>query len=288
MKEGRVYVVAEIGINHNGNLERAKTLIAGAKKAGADAVKFQKRTVNVVYSQTELDTPRDSPFGITNGDLKYGLEFGTEEYDEIDQYCKTLDIDWYASPWDEDSVDFLLKYNPPYLKVASASVTDTGLLSHMCETRVPLLVSTGMCDLHLIHNVVNFIHSRSGHIACLYHCNSTYPTHIEDLSLDGILTLKREFPQLKIGYSGHEMGITTSAATVLYGVASVERHITISKGDWGSDQAASLDIAGFERLVRDIRLLETARGSGDIKIYPSEKPIIEKLRRKDTLPRYYN
>lgn len=283
MKTGKVYVIAEIGINHNGDLERAKKLIVGAKNAGADAVKFQKRTVSVVYTKQELDRFRDSPFGVTNGALKYGLEFGRKEYDAIDDYCKELNIDWFASPWDEDSVDFLVSYNPPYLKVASACLTDAGLLSAMSESGIPLLVSTGMADLETIRRAVSHISSEAGHIACLYHCTSTYPAKACHLNLKGILTLRDEFPSIPIGYSGHEMAVHTSAATVLYDVASVERHITLSKADWGSDQAASLDISGFTRLVRDIRILEEAKGDGHIVVYPDEVPIADKLRRKNTL-----
>lgn len=277
------YIVGEIGINHNGSIETTKSLIDAAKQAGCDAVKFQKRTVDVVYSKEELARARENPFGTTNGDLKRGLEFSKAQYDEIDRYCRELQIEWYASPWDEGAVDFLMNFDIPYLKLASASVTDRNLLLHCVATRKPLLVSTGMCDLPLIHKVVDTVQGAGGTIACLYHCTSTYPAKIEELNLAGIQTLQREFPNIPVGYSGHEAGMVTSVLAAAMGAVSVERHITLDRAMWGSDQAASLEIAGLKRMVRDIRVFEAARGDGFIRIYDSEKPIAEKLRRKVTI-----
>lgn len=280
---GPCYVVAEIGINHNGQIETAKQLINVAKGAGCDAVKFQKRTVDVVYTPEELARPRESPFGTSNGDLKRGLEFGKAEYNKIDRYCHEVGIEWFASPWDEESVDFLMQYDIPYLKIASACATDKDLLRHCISTGKPLLVSTGMCDLPLIKQIVETIQSKRGEIACLYHCVSTYPARVDELNLLGIQTLQNEFPDIPVGYSGHEVGVATTVMAVVLGAVSVERHITLDRAMWGSDQAASLEPPGLTRLVRDIRDWEKARGDGVIKIYDSERPIEEKLRRKYTI-----
>ena len=283
IKNNECYVVAEIGINHNGDLNTAKKLIKVAHDAGCNAVKFQKRTVDVVYTAEELAAPRESPLGTTNGELKYGLEFGREEYDAIDRYCKELNIEWYAAPWDENSIDFLCRYEPPYLKIASAMATDTEFLKACSRTGIPLLLSTGMCDLSMIKKVVKTIQDAGGTIACLYHCVSTYPAKIEDLNLFGINTLKEVFPDIPIGYSGHEAGVPPSLMAAVLGAVSVERHITLSRASWGSDQAASLEPQGVARLVRDIRSWEAAKGDGEIKMLEAEIPIAKKLRRKNTL-----
>jgi N-acetylneuraminate synthase len=282
MKQDSCYVVAEIGINHNGDLENARKLIEVAARAGCDAVKFQKRTVDVVYTPEELALPRESPLGETNGDLKRGLEFGRTEYDEIDRYCRQLDIEWYAAPWDLGSLEFLAPYDIPFIKVASAMATDADLLAACCATGKPLMVSTGMCDLDLIRKIVAFIEQQKGRIGCLYHCVSTYPARIEDLNLKGIWTLMSEFPGISIGYSGHEAGVPPSLMAAVMGAASVERHITLSRAMWGSDQAASLEPQGITRLVRDIRSWEAAQGDGDIRILKDEEPIARKLRRKNS------
>ncbi|WP_210395754.1 N-acetylneuraminate synthase family protein [Motiliproteus sediminis] len=277
------YIVAEIGINHNGDIDIAKQLIDLAKSAGCDAVKFQKRTVDVVYTAQELSKERESPFGTTNGDLKRALEFGYEEYAEIDRYCSDQGIDWFASPWDEQSVDFLSQFNTPYLKLASASVTDKALLQHCCQAGKPLLISTGMCDLPMIDRIVNTIDAAGGEIAMLYHCTSTYPSEMNELNLLGIRTLKEAFPQIPIGYSGHEAGVAPSVLSVALGAQSVERHITLRRTMWGSDHAASLEPQGLRRLVRDIRDFEVAKGDGTIRFLEQEKPIADKLRRKHTI-----
>ncbi len=278
-----IYIVAEIGINHNGDLDRAIKLISAAHYCGADAVKFQKRTIEVVYTKEELDRPRTSPFGTTNRDLKWALEFGTGDYDTIDKHCKELGIEWFASPWDEESVDFLLNYDMPYLKIGSACITDADLLKR-CSGKRPLLVSTGMCTYDMVERAVKKIVYYDGDIACLYHCVGTYPTQIENLNLECIRTLSDL--DIPIGYSGHETGVSTSVMAVALGAISVERHLTISRSDWGSDQAASLDLEGFRRLVIEIRRWEKARGDGVKRIIPDEFAVIEKLRRNDTLWKY--
>ena len=282
LQPDRCYIVGEIGINHNGNMGMVRKLMDVAHAAGCDAVKFQKRTIDIVYSPEELAKPRESVFGATNGDLKRGLELGRAEYDEIDSYAKTLGIDWYASPWDELSVAFLMKYSIPYIKVASPCVTDKELLCYCVATGKPLLLSTGMCDLQLIHRIVQYARTIGGRIACLYHCTSTYPGMPEELNLRGIETLHREFPDIPIGYSGHEPGLSTSVMAAVLGAASVERHITLDRSMPGSDQPASLEPAGLDRLVRDIRLWERARGDGTIRVYDSEVPVRQKLRRRDS------
>jgi len=283
IEKNRCYIIAEIGINHNGQIEVAKQLINMARGAGCDAVKFQKRTVEVVYSPEELARPRESPFGTTNGDLKRGLEFGKDEYDEIDRYCKEVGIEWFASPWDEGSVDFLMRYDVPYIKIASPCATDRDLLRYCVSTGKPLLISTGMCDLPLIRQIVDTVIGWGGKIACLNHCISTYPARVDELNLSGIQTLQREFPDIPIGYSGHEVGVATTLMAVVLGATSVERHITLDRAMWGSDQAASLEAPGLTRLVRDVRVWEKARGDGMMRISERERPIEEKLRRKHTI-----
>lgn len=279
----QVYIIAEIGINHNGDIKIAEELIRAAADCGANAVKFQKRTVNKVYTKEELAQPRQSVFGTTNGDLKHGLEFGEAEYDRINELCEELEIDWFASPWDLDSVDFLSQYRLPYIKVASAGVTDKRLLSSVFGLGVPVILSTGMCSMTTIRNIVGFVSRWWGtqRIASLMHCTSTYPSQPEELNLRGILTLKEAFPDIPIGYSGHEAGVPPTIMAAALGATMIERHITLSKSMWGSDQAASLDVEGFRRMVRDVRLWERCRGDGIIQVYDSEKPIIKKLRRHD-------
>ena len=277
------YVVAEIGINHNGDLETAMKLMREAKACGCDAVKFQKRTVDLVYTKEELANLRDSPFGSTNRDLKEGLEFGKSEYQELAELARDIKIDWYASPWDRASIDFLLDYDTPYLKVPSALVTSKEYLQACASSRKPLLVSTGMCDLQMIKQAVEVILSAGGQIACLYHCTSTYPCSIDELNLRGIQTLQKEFPDIPIGYSGHEVTPYTTLIAAVMGARSVERHLTLSRALWGTDQAASLEVPAFAKLIRQIRNIELASGDGQIRFYESEIPIAEKLRKVDDL-----
>ena len=269
------YVVAEIGINHNGDLNLAKKLIDVAVVAGCDAVKFQKRTVDVVYTKAELDRPRDSPFGTTNGELKRGLEFGAIQYGEIDAYCTSKGVTWFASPWDEASVDFLERYNVPCHKIASASLTDDNLLRHIRSTRKPIILSTGMSTMAQIDHAVEVL-GRNDLI--LLHATSTYPAQYDELNLKVIPALANRFG-LPVGYSGHETGIASTVAAVSLGAVMIERHLTLDRAMWGSDQAASLEPNGMNRLMRDIRLVETAFGDGQKRLLDREKPIMEKLRR---------
>lgn len=269
------YIISEIGINHNGDLDLCKKLIHLSKEAGVDAVKFQKRTLNVVYSKEELDKYRESPFGTKNGDLKKALEFEKEEYDEIDKLCAELDLDWTCSCWDENSLDFLTKYNPKFIKIASASLTDKNLLKKHVETNVPIILSTGMSTMKQIEEALKILGTKK---TILLHCTSTYPGKTDELNLKVIQTLKNNF-NVPIGYSGHETGIATSVCAVALGACVIERHLTLDRSSWGSDQSASLEPNGLKRLVRDIREFETALGDGKKVVYDSEKPIIEKLRR---------
>jgi N-acetylneuraminate synthase len=270
-----VLVVAEIGINHNGDVGLAKKLIGAAASSGADAVKFQKRTVEVVYSQEELARPRESPFGDTNGDLKRGLEFGEAEYRDIDAFCRSLGIPWFASCWDEASVDFIEGFEPPCYKIASASLTDDALLDHHRSKGRPIILSTGMSSLGQIDHAVDVL----GHDdLVLMHTTSTYPSAIEELNLLVIPRLAERY-SVPIGYSAHEVGLSPTLAAVVLGACVVERHITLDRAMWGSDQAASVEPQGISRLVRDVRAWELARGDGEKRVYDSELPVMEKLRR---------
>jgi N-acetylneuraminate synthase len=269
------YVVAEIGINHNGDLGLARRLIDVAATSGCGAVKFQKRTLEVVYSAAEMARVRESPFGTTNGELKRALEFGKKQYAEIDAHCKKVGIQWFASPWDEASVDFLEEFNVPCHKVASASLTDDHLLRHMRATGKPIILSTGMSTMAQIDHAVEVL-GRDNLI--ILHATSTYPANYAELNLRVIPVLAQRFG-VPIGYSGHETGIASSVASVVLGASMVERHLTLDRAMWGSDQAASLEPNGMLRLVRDIRLIETSLGDGEKRLYEREVPIMEKLRR---------
>jgi N-acetylneuraminate synthase len=274
------YVIAEIGINHNGDIDLAKRLISVAVAAGCDAVKFQKRTVDVVYTPEELAKPRESPFGNTNGDLKRGLEFGQEEYEDVDAYCKAVNIDWFTSCWDEASVDFIDRFNPPCYKIASASLTDDNLLRHTRATGKPIILSTGMSTLEEIDHAIDVL-GKSNLI--LLHACSTYPALYEELNLRAIPKLRERYG-LPVGYSGHETGIPSTVAAVVLGACCVERHITMDRAMWGSDHAASLEPNGIGRVVRDIRLIEQSLGDGEKRVYEREYPIIKKLRRVGASP----
>jgi len=269
------YIIAEIGINHSGNIDIAKRLISVAVAAGCDAVKFQKRTVNVVYTPEELAKPRENPFGPTNGDLKYGLEFEQEEYEEIDAFCKSVKMTWFASPWDEGSVDFLERFHIPIYKIASASLTDDNLLRYVRKTGKPIILSTGMSTYDEIDHAVDVLGKND---LVLMHATSTYPATYDELNLRAIPIMAKRYG-VPIGYSGHETGIPTSVCAAALGACAIERHITLDRASWGSDQAASLEPNGITRLVRDIRLWEQAKGDGVKRVYERELPIIKKLRR---------
>lgn len=269
------FIIAEIGINHNGSVDLAKKMIDIAITTGCDAVKFQKRTVDIVYSQEELAKERKSVFGNTNGDLKRGLEFGEAEYREIDKYCKEKGIMWFASCWDEQAVDFIDKFDVPCYKIASASLTDDNLLKYTKSKGKPILLSTGMSTLEEIRHAVEVLGKDN---LIIYHCTSTYPSNADEMNLLAIEELKKEF-DCPIGYSGHERGVTPSVLAVALGACSVERHITVDRTNWGSDQAASLEMAGLYHMVRDIRQVPSLLGDGKKVVYSRELPIIEKLRR---------
>jgi len=269
------FVLAEIGINHNGDTQIAKKLIDVASFAGCEAVKFQKRTIDVVYTPEELAKPRESPFGETNDDLKRGLEFGQAEYQQIDEYCRHKPISWTASCWDEASVDFIDQFNPPFYKIASASLTDDALLRHTRAKGKPIVLSTGMSTLDQIDHAVDVLGKDN---LVLLHCCSTYPAQYPELNLRAIPALRQRY-DVPIGYSGHETGIASSVAAATLGACVVERHVTLDRSLWGSDHAASLEPNGIMRVIRDIRLVELALGDGVKSVVPSEIPIMKKLRR---------
>ena len=270
------FITAEIGINHNGSVSQAKKLIDMAVHVGCDAVKFQKRTVDIVYTKEELAKERQSVFGETNGDLKRGLEFGFEQYKEIDEYCKNKGIIWYASCWDEQSVDFIEQFNPPCYKIASASLTDDELLKYVRKTGKPVFLATGMSNVDQIQHAVDVLGEDN---LIIYHCTSTYPTELKEINLKVITSLREKY-SCPIGFSGHEKGILPTIMSVMLGANAVERHITTDRTMWGSDQAASLEMEGIGRIVRDIHQIPTILGDGIKQVYDSELPIIKKLRRK--------
>lgn len=276
-KGSDVYLIAEIGINHNGDLDTAKKLIDEAVIAGFDAVKFQKRNIAIVYSQNDLDRPRESIYGTTNGQLKYGLEFGAAEYSEIDDYCRNKGIDWFASPWDVTSVDFLENFGVVAHKVASACNSDRKLLERLSETGKPIFLSTGMSDMNLIKKAVQILDNSK---LMLMHTVSTYPARNDELNLNWINLLRKEFPNIPIGYSGHEVGILPSVIAVSkYEACCVERHITLDRSAWGTDQSASLEPNGMRKLVRDIRAIPFLHGTQEKIVLDSEVEISRKLRR---------
>jgi N-acetylneuraminate synthase len=269
------FIVGEIGINHNGDIDLAKRLISIAVAAGCDAVKFQKRTVDVVYSKEELERPRESPFGTTNGDLKRGLEFKFEDYKEIDQYCRHVKMPWFASCWDEESVDFIARFDVPCYKIASPSLTDDGLLRHTRAMGRPLIVSTGMSTIEQIDHALDVL-GRDDLI--LLHACSTYPAYYEELNLRVIPLLKERYG-VPVGYSGHETGLPSTIAAVALGACVIERHITTDRALWGTDHAASLEPNGITKIVGYTRLVEKSMGDGVKRVLERENPIIKKLRR---------
>ena len=272
-----VFFTAEIGINHNGDLEIAKKLIDVAVEAGCDAVKFQKRTVEKVYSKEVLDTPRESPWGKTTREQKLGLEFGKDEYDIIDQYCKKKNIEWYASSWDIDSQLFLQNYNLKHNKVASAMLTNHKLLEVIAKERKSTFISTGMSTMDEIRDVIRIFKKYECPFS-LQHSNSSYPMKEEEANLNCITTLQKEF-KCDVGYSGHEtIGYLICVCAVILGATSIERHITFDRSMYGSDQAASLEPQGLKRVVNDVRRIESVLGDGEKRIWPSEIPVMEKLR----------
>jgi len=272
-----VYIIGEIGLNHNGDIEIAKKLIDAACLAGVDAVKFQKRTPEVVVPKDQRDVMRDTPWGrMTYMEYRYRVEFGEVEYREIDRYCQEKHIHWFASPWDEGSVDFLEQFEPPCYKIPSACLTDANLLQHIANSGRPVILSTGMSTMDQIRNAVKILPKDK---LVILHCTSTYPSNVDEINLKMIHTLQKEF-NFPIGYSGHEAGLQISYAAVALGACVVERHITLDRTMWGSDHSASVEPWGLMKLVRDIRVIEKAIGDGKKKVYDSEKAIMAKLRRK--------
>jgi sialic acid synthase SpsE len=272
-----VYVIGEIGINHNGDLRTALALIDQARAAGMDAVKFQKRTPEVCTPKDQWDLERDTPWGrMSYIEYRRRVEFGAEEYRQIDDYCREVGIDWFASPWDVESVDFLQGFNAPAYKVASASLTDDLLLRAMRATGRTVILSTGMSTPEQIRHAVEVLGSRN---IVLLHATSTYPCPPEQLNLRMVNTLEAEYPNVPIGYSGHEVGLQSTICAVALGACMVERHITLDRAMWGSDQSASVEPEGMRRLVRDIRVIETALGDGVKQVYDGERAAMKKLRR---------
>lgn len=269
------FVIAEAGINHNGNLDIAKQLIQGAKEVGADAIKFQKRTLDKVYTKEELDKYRESPWGTTNRDQKAGLEFGEKEYIEIDKYCKQLQIEWFASPWDLESADFLAGFDCKYSKVPSARLSHGQLLQKIAKQQRRTFIGTGMSTLEEIERAVMIFRAYDCPFELL-HCNSSYPAEPSELNLYMIPNLRHRF-QCAVGYSGHEVGLTPSIVAVSLGATTVERHITLNRSMYGSDQAASVEIQGFRRLIDMIREAEITLGNGTKTITATEQKIREKL-----------
>ena len=271
------FITAELGINHNGDIDIAKKLIDTAKLAGCNAVKFQKRTVEKVYSKEVLDSPRNSPWGTTTREQKNGIEFSKNEYDIIDKYCKNNHIEWYASAWDVESLEFLKQYELKYNKVASAMLTNMELINKIAQEKKHTFVSTGMSNMDQIKTAVNIFKKNECPFE-LQHSNSSYPMKIEEANLNCIKTLQNEF-ECNVGYSGHEsLGYLICVAAVILGATSIERHITLDRSMYGSDQPASLEPAGLQRLVRDIRNIDLIMGDGEKIIWDSEIPVMKKLR----------
>ena len=271
------YIIAEVGINHNGDIAIAKKIIDAAVHAGADAVKFQKRTPEISTPPEQQTQMRETPWGyITYLHYRYKVEFNEEQYREIDRYCEEKKIDWLVSVWDEPSVDFMQGFETPAYKIPSASLTDHKLLKYVRKTGRPLIISTGMSTMKQIHRAVDVIGNEN---LMIMHCTSTYPCEPEELNLSMIGTLRREFPLNPIGYSGHEVGLVPSAVAIALGASAIERHITLDRAMWGSDQAASVEPGGFERLVKYIRVTEASLGDGVKKVYESEMGSLKRLRR---------
>jgi len=276
-----IFITAEIGINHNGDVEIAKKLIDFAKNANCDAVKFQKRTVEKVYSKQVLDSPRESPWGTTTREQKLGLEFNKKEYDVIDAYCKEKEIEWFASSWDIDSQLFLRNYHLKHNKIASAMLTNTELLNVVAEEKKHTFISTGMSTIDQIAHAVKVFKNHDCYFE-LMHSNSSYPMKLDEANLLCIKTLKEKF-NCNVGYSGHESsGYSISLTAAVLGASSVERHITAGRDMYGSDQAASLEPIGLRRLVRDIRMLDLIMGDGVKRVYPSEVSVMKKLRTQNS------
>jgi N-acetylneuraminate synthase len=271
-----IFIIAEIGINHNGSLDICKQLIDVAVSAGADAVKFQKRTLELVYTKELLDSLRESPWGTTQRDQKEGLELSVDDYQQIDQYCKSQKIEWFASAWDLESQKFLKQFNSKYNKVASAMIVYEDLLYSIAAEKKHTFISTGMSTKSDIDKAVEIFRKADCPFE-LMHCVSTYPMDDRDANLRRIETLRTTY-QCNVGYSGHETGLAISYGAMGFGISSLERHLTIDRAMYGSDQAASLEPVGFRSLVGGIRKIESSYGDGSIEMNPKEKSVADKLR----------
>ena len=272
----KIFIIAEIGINHNGDLTIAKQLIDIAHAAGCNAVKFQKRDIDLVYTREMLDSPRESPWGTTQRDQKAGLEFGRKEYDAVDAYCKKIGIEWFASSWDTNSPAFMDAYDHKYAKVASAMLVDYDFLREVASRKKHTFISTAMSTMEQIGQAVDIFRS-AGCPFELMHCVGTYPMKVEHANLNCIKTLRETFG-CPVGYSGHETGLAVSIGAVMLGITSLERHITLDRSMYGSDQAASLEPLGLQQLCRYVHILEVAQGDGVKRILPEEKAVAGKLR----------
>ncbi|GMT46649.1 MAG: sialic acid synthase [bacterium] len=273
-----VYVIGEIGINHNGSMEVAKKLIDGAAFAGCNAVKFQKRTPEKCVPKDQWHIERDTPWGrMTYIEYRHRVEFSRPQYEELIKYCLAKGIDWFASCWDKESVDFIEEFSPPLHKAPSAALTDHSLLSRMRLTGRPVIISTGMSTMQEISDAVKVVGTEDLLIA---HSTSTYPCGLDELNLKMLQTLREMFPAVPIGYSGHEIGLAPTWSAVTLGASFVERHITLDRAMWGTDQAASVEIIGMHRLIRNIRDIEKAMGDGVKRVYESELSSLRKLRRQ--------
>jgi len=269
------YIIAEIGINHNGDIDTAKKLITLAAGAGCDAVKFQKRNPEICVPLNQRDLIRETPWGnITYFDYKKKIEFGIEEFTEIDRFCKEVNIPWFASPWDKDSVDFIVKFKTPCIKIPSAKLTDDDLLRHIRKQGIPIILSTGMSSLEQLDHAVDILGKED---LIILHACSAYPSNYSDLNLRLIPYLRERY-DVPVGYSGHETGLPSTVAAVALDACVVERHITLDRAMWGTDHAASLGPSGLNKLVSEIRIVERAMGDTNKRILPSEEPILKKLR----------
>lgn len=270
----KTILVAEIGINHNGSIGIAKELIDVAKLAKCQYVKFQKRTIDVVYSKEELDKYRESPWGTTNRQQKEGLELSQDNYEEIDRHCKSRDMEWFASPWDPLSVDFLVPFNPPYMKIPSAKMMDMDLLSAVRDTNLPVIVSTGMLDKEDLDRALGILGKNVEYILA---CTSTYPSKSTDMHMSRIKYLKQTYPMYKIGFSNHSPGLTFITMAATLGAEMIEYHVTLDRAMYGSDQSASIEVPGMLRIAKEIADIEISWGDPSLHCLENEKPIRKKL-----------
>ena len=274
--ESYIYVIAEIGINHNGSLDTAKELIDLAVEVGCDAVKFQKRTINIVYSESVLNQPRESPWGKTQREQKEGLEFSMEQYEEINRYCKSKNIDWFASSWDKESQRLMRRFDFPFNKIASAMAINKSFVELVASEKKPTFASTGMTKIEEIDWLISVFKKHECPLMLMYTV-STYPSKLEHLNLKCIETLKERY-DLPIGYSGHEASVSPSVVAATLGAGAIERHITLDRAMYGSDQAASLEAAGFRQLTQILRNIPMILGDGEKRILREEELIASKLR----------